>query len=95
MWYIKFVQTIKSKENNISLKTIVEQPNSVFYWKLSKVWGLILQQQIFHGLSSVRKSAGLKSTIIILFTHFHAVELNRKSKTTVLPSSSKKALKKK
>ena len=33
---------------------------------MSKVYELILQQQIFHGLSSVCKSAGVKSSIIIL-----------------------------
>ena len=34
-------------------------------------------QKIFHGLSSVHKSVGLKSSIII-FTHFHAVDLDHK-----------------
>ena len=34
-------------------------------------------QKIFHGLSSVHKSVGLKSSIII-FTHFHAVDLDQK-----------------
>ena len=34
-----FVQTIKSNKLIVNklLKTIVEQPNSVFYWKCSKV----------------------------------------------------------
>ena len=44
---------------------------------------------------SVRKSAGLKSSIIIFFTHFYAVEFDRKSKTTILPGTSKKASKRK
>ena len=75
-----FVQIVKSNKLIInSLKTVVEQQNSVFYWKWSKVYELILWQQIFHSLSSVRKKAGLKSSIIIFFTHFHEVELDQKN----------------
>ena len=73
----------------------MEQYNSVFYWKWSKVQELILRQQIIHGLSSVRKSAGLKSSMITFLTHFHAVELDRNSKKQILSSTGKKASKKK
>ena len=49
---------------------VLEQQNSVFFWKWSKVWELILWQQIFHGLSSVRKSTVVKSSIIIVLHNF-------------------------
>ena len=75
--------------------SIVKQYNSVFYWKWSKVQESILRQQIIHGLSSVRKSAGLKSSMITFLTHFHAVELDRNSKKAILSNTSKKASKKK
>ena len=41
------------------------------------------------------QKCGLKIVNNYFFTHFHAVELDRESKTTVLPSRSKKAWKKK
>ena len=49
---------------------VLEQQNSVFFWKWSKVQELILWQQIVHGLSSVRKSTGVKSSIIIVLHNF-------------------------
>ena len=50
--------------------TIGDQWNSVLYWKWSKVYWVIINsvQKIFHGLSSVHKSVGLKSSIIIFYT---------------------------
>ena len=65
------------KQINNSLKTIVEQLNSVFYWKRQKYKGI---ESVAKNLSPVCKSAGL---------------LDRESKTTVLPSTSKKTWKKK
>ena len=44
----------------------MDQQNSVFNWKWSKVQELILRQQIFHGLSSACKSASVKSSWLII-----------------------------
>ena len=64
MWYLcsnrQVIQLIFYR------KKIVDQQNSVFNWKWSNVQELILRQQIFHGLSSACKSAGVKSSWSII-----------------------------
>ena len=61
--------------------SIVKQYNSVFYWKWSKVQESILRQQIIHGLSSVRKSAGFKIVndyFSNTFTQLNSIGIQRK-----------------
>ena len=48
----------------------------------------------YQELFTRHKSAVLKLSMIFCFTYFCAVELNRKSKTTILLGIKKKALKK-
>ena len=68
MWYL--CSNCRVKQINNSLKNGTGTTEFCIFWKWSKVQESILWQQIVHGLSSVRKSTGVKSSIIIVLHNF-------------------------